>query len=147
MIVQEADVAGDGNTEFVVSPKHGISGRISVIDLQTDRVLWTSRQSVCGGMTVNVVGSNSPGRNRAEDIRISSIVHPHVWKILDGQTGRVVEVAKPSPGHHHGDSARLARSISRRPARRGLRLPDEHQAKAGRVLMDRPKPHRSSESH
>ena len=110
MIVQEADVAGDGNTEFVVSPKHGISGRISVIDLQTDRVLWTSRQSVCGGMTVNVVGSNTPGRNRSEDIRISSIAHPHVWKILDGQTGRVVEVAKPSPGHHHGDSARLART-------------------------------------
>jgi hypothetical protein len=95
MVIQAANLNGNGLNEFILSPSKGRVGRISAINLDTRRVSWTSRQTVNGGMKVSFVGSQVPGRARDDDVRLSSQTHPKLWKVLDGQNGRVVLVHKP----------------------------------------------------
>ena len=44
MVVQAANLNGNGLNEFILSPSKGRAGRISAMNLDTRRVSWTSRQ-------------------------------------------------------------------------------------------------------
>jgi hypothetical protein len=104
MVVQAANLDG-GTDEFILAPSKGRVGRISVVDFSTGRVTWTSRQAVYGGMRVGLVGSQVAGRAGDADVRLTSGTYHQLWKVLDGQDGRVVIVKKPHPTARHGAAA------------------------------------------
>ena len=127
MVVQAANLDGDGADEFILSPSRGRAGRISAINLETRRVSWTSRQAVYGGMTVGLVGSQVPGRAAAADVRLNGRTYRRLWKVLDGQDGRVVIVHKPpqETAQHGGETdERRQPEVSVPPAPIALRHDD-----------------------
>jgi hypothetical protein len=90
MVLEGADVAGGGDETLILAPSDDHSGKISVVDLDAKRVLWTSKSTIAGGMTVNLVGSEVPGRGLEADIQIRSVSHPGTVKVFNGQTGAIV---------------------------------------------------------
>ena len=88
--VTTANVAGDSNPEFILSPAKHISGRISAIDLKSKKVLWTSKDYVNGGMDITTEGSDPLGKSPRVNIKLTSIWLPETSKVIDGVTGKVV---------------------------------------------------------
>ncbi len=88
MVIEEARFASGDDEQLLLAPNRHHSGRVSVVDVQAKRVLWTSRQWVPGGMNVVLDGSSLAGREGKSDVGLNSIRYPNAMKVLNGQTGR-----------------------------------------------------------
>jgi hypothetical protein len=91
MVVQEHDLAGDNAKEFLLSPNRGRTGKISSVDLHAKRVVWTSSDAVCGGMTVRFSGTRVPNRTNKANIALTSIHHSNSGIVLDGASGKQIK--------------------------------------------------------
>lgn len=90
-IVQPIQVVGDSTKELILVPAKQKSGRISVIDLKDQKVLWNATDAVIGGMSIEIVGHDSGTQSTTSNIEIRSIRQKNIYKVLDGATGRMTE--------------------------------------------------------
>lgn len=90
-VVQTANVQGDSKPELVMDPSRERSGRISVIDLQAQKVLWNATDFVLGGMKIKKIGADPTGHSEFSNFKLVSLRQKDTFKILDGATGKVLE--------------------------------------------------------
>lgn len=90
-VVQTANVQSDSTQELVLAPSRERSGRISVIDLQAQKVLWNATDIVLGGMKINQIGSDPSGKSEYSSFQLVSLRQKDTFKILNGATGKLQE--------------------------------------------------------
>jgi hypothetical protein len=90
-VVQTANVKGDSTKELILAPSRERSGRISVIDLQAQKVLWNATDFVLGGMKINQIGSDPSGKSVYSSFQLVSLRQTDTFKIINGATGKLQE--------------------------------------------------------
>lgn len=96
--VEMTRLLGDGRRQLVLYPSNDRSGQVSVIDLSSRSVLWSSSGTVRGGMTVKIASSFLGNGISPADVVLTSKTldvktDGHNWQIwLDGSTGRTIRV-------------------------------------------------------
>jgi len=90
-VVQTANMQGDSTQELILAPSRERSGRISVIDLQAQKVLWNATDFVLGGMKINQIGSDPSGKSVYSSFQLVSLRQTDTFKIINGATGKLQE--------------------------------------------------------
>lgn len=101
--IDSTSLIGNGRRQLVLFPSNDRSGRVSVIDVNTKSVLWTSSGTVRGGMTVSIMKSFPNNGISPFDVVLTSKTldvktDGHNWQVwIDGITGKTIRVLDLTP--------------------------------------------------
>jgi SdrD B-like domain len=125
--IQSGDFAGGGGTQLLFNEASGPTGALMLIDLKTDRVVWSVRRPLPGKLSYQQVPASEPGRAGLSDIYIRSLTFPKDTLLLNAQTGKIVSMHEPN---RSSVVSRLDRSQSRL---------DHGHAESSRIEQERPR--------
>ncbi len=92
--IQSGNFAAGGGTQLLFNDASTATGAVMLIDLATDRLLWSVRRPFPTKLRYAPVASGEPGRSGLSDVSIQSEAFPRDHLVLNGQTGKIVHAHK-----------------------------------------------------